>query len=52
MSWKEYETEEIISDDEFEEVCTECRCFNSEGKILMPCNGERCDCYFFGKIDD
>lgn len=52
MSWKNYETDEIMSDDELEEECMECMSFNSEGCVLMPCNGERCDCPFYGKIDD
>ena len=52
MSWKDYETDEIISDDEFEEECMNCRCFCSDGSLSIPCDGDRYDCPYYGEIDD
>lgn len=51
MSWIIFDTDEIISDDEFNEICTECVCFCSEGNLSLKCNGDRYSCPYIKKCD-
>lgn len=44
VMWQNNDTGEMITNAEFEDACTTCRCFCSEGNISIPCNGVRENC--------
>ena len=51
MSWYRDDDGKIITDEEFGSDCGECSMFCQEGRITIPCNGERTDCPYFKEVD-
>lgn len=51
MSWYRDDDGKIITDEEFGSDCGECSIFCQEGRITIPCNGERTDCPYFKEVD-
>lgn len=51
MSWLRNEYEDIITDEEFDEQCSECAMFHQEGLKSIPCDGEQSDCPYFTKVN-
>lgn len=49
MKWYDCEEEKIVSNEEFEENCQNCRDFCAEGTIDIPCKGVREDCPYYKK---
>lgn len=54
MAYKDYKTGSIISDEEFGEACIECVCmgFLREVTLSLPCDGEICNCPYFGRLKE
>lgn len=53
MAWKDYKTDLIISDEEFEEECENCRGFASMAIYdLLPCNDEKCECPYYRRLEE
>lgn len=50
MSWKNYDTDEVITDTEMEDVCTACKCFCSEGTLSIECDGIKENCPYYKHI--
>ena len=51
MSWYIDDNGKIITDEEFCSDCGECSIFCQEGRITVPCNGERTNCPYFKEVD-
>ena len=51
MSWYRDDDGKIITDEEFGSDCDECSIFCQEGRITIPCKGERTDCPYFKEVD-
>lgn len=51
MSWYRNDNGKIITDEEFNSNCDKCSIFCQEGRITIPCKGERTDCPYFKEVD-
>lgn len=51
MSWQNYDTDEIITNEEMEDACTECICFCSERTLSLECDGIKENCPYYKYID-
>lgn len=50
MSWYRDNDGKIITNEEFQNNCTECSCSCQEGTTSAPCDGERTDCPYFKEV--
>ena len=51
MSWYIEEDGIIVTDEEFQDGCSECMSYCSVGAITVPCNGESYDCPYYKEVD-
>lgn len=51
MSWKDYDTDEIITDEEMEDICTKHLCFFREPTISVKCDGTKESCPYYKYVE-